>query len=153
MPPNDAEHVTMKKAFVITVRVIITVLMVAPVVLLAIENISMRPIKHPRPELVRAWDIEDNTHDGRMRFIFSIHEDGTVEGTVEAIGGAIGKVPMKDAYLKRNRHWFSKMLGHRRDYKVKGRVERSPIEESRDWFWIEFNCDKQGTMTRAKAGF
>jgi len=153
MSPDEAKHVTMKRAFVITVRVIITVLMVAPVVLLAIENLSMRPIKHPRLELVRAWDIEHNTHDGRMRYVFSIHSDGTVEGTIEAMGGTIGKVAMKDAYLKRNRHWFSKMLGQRRDYKVEGRVEKSPVEEPRGRFWMEFNCDKQGKMSRVKAGF
>ncbi len=138
---------------VIILKTIITLLLVAPPVLLAIENICMRPIKHPGSELVRTWDIEEKTHDGRMRFVFSIHEDGIVEGTVEAIGGTIGKVPIKDAYLKRNRHWFSKILGRRRDYKIKGRVERSPIKEPRDWFWIEFNCDRHGTMTKIKAGF
>ena len=142
----------MKRVLLIIVRVIITLLLVAPVVLLAIENLSMRPIKAPRPELVRAWDIQDNTHDGKMRFIFSIHEDGTVEGTVEAIGGTNGSVAMQDAYLKRNRHWFSKMLGQRRDYKVEGRLERSPIEEPRARFWIDFNCNEQGTMSGVKAG-
>jgi hypothetical protein len=134
-------------------KTIITLLLIAPPALLAIENIAMRPIKHPRPELVRTWDIEDDTHDGRLRYVFSIHEDGTVDGTIEAVGGTVGKVAMKEAYLKRNRHWFSKLLHQRRDYKVKGRVESSPVEEPRDWFWIEFNCDKQGTMTRIKAGF
>lgn len=142
----------MKKTMVM-LKLVITLLLVAPPLLLAIENLAMRPIRHPRPELVRIWNVEDNTPDGRMCFVFNIHEDGTVEGTVEAIGGAIGKVAMQDACLKRNRHWFSKLLRQRRDYKVEGCVERSPIEEPREGFWIEFNCDKEGRMTRIKAGF
>lgn len=141
-----------KKIIILALRIVITLLLVAPPALLALENFCMRPIKHPRSELIRTWDIEDNTHDGRMRFIFTIHEDGAVEGTVEAMGGTVGNVAMKDACLKRNRHWFSKLLGQRRDYKIKGRLETSPVEESREGFFIEFNCDRQGTMTRIKAG-
>ena len=142
----------MKKTIAIIIKIIITLLLVAPPALLALENISMRPIKNPKPKLVRTWDVEENTHDGRLRFIFTIHEDGTVEGMVEAMGGTIGNVAMKDAYLKRNRHWFSKLLGQRRDYKIKGRLETSPVEEQREGFFIEFNCDRQGRMTRIKAG-
>jgi len=135
----------MKKEIIITVRIIITLALVAPVVLLALENALMGPIKSPRQALVRAWDVEANTHDGRLRFSFNIHEDGTVEGTV-------GDVAMQEARLNRNRHWFSKLLGQRRDYKITGRLERSPTEEPRKAFWIEFNLDKKGTMTRIKAG-
>ena len=141
-----------KKIIILALRIAITMLLVAPPALLALENFCMRPIKHPRPELVRTWDIEDNTHDGRLRFIFTIHEDGTVEGTVEAMGGTVGNVAMKDAYLKRNRHWFSQLLGRRRDYEVVGRLESSPTEKPRQVFWIEFNLDWKGTMTRIKAG-
>ena len=135
----------MKKIIAIILRIIITLLLVAPVALLALENACMQPIKTPRPELVRAWDIEDNTHDGRLRFSFNINEDGTVKGTV-------GNAAMQNAYLKRNRHWFSKLLGQRRDYKVEGRLETSPVEEPREGFWLEFNLDKKGEMTNVKAG-
>ena len=136
----------MKTSITITVRIIITLLLVAPVVLLALENACIgRPIKAPRQELVRAWDIEANTHDGRLRFSFNIREDGTVKGTV-------GNAAMQEAYLKRNRHWFSKLLGQRRDYEVKGRLASSPTDKPREGFWIEFNLDKKGTMTRIKAG-
>ena len=136
----------MKKTIILTLRIILTLLLVAPVVLLALENACIgRPIKAPRQELVKAWDIERNTHDGRLRFSFRIHEDGTVEGTV-------GNVAMQEAHLMRNRHWFSKLLGQRRDYKVKGRLESSRTNEPREVFWIEFNLDKKGTMTRIKAG-
>ena len=135
----------MKKTIMIAVRIIITLVLVAPVVLLALENALMGPIKSPRPELVRAWETEANTGDGRLRFSFTIHEDGTVEGTV-------GNAAMQDAKLMRTRHWFSKLLDHRRDYKIAGRLERSPTEEPRKAFWMEFNLDKKGTMTRIKAG-
>ncbi|MEE4239461.1 MAG: hypothetical protein V2I51_22300 [Anderseniella sp.] len=143
----------MKKTIVMAVRMIVTLALVAPVVLLALELELMGPIHSPRHELVRTWDIEHSTHDARLRFVFSIHEDGTVKGTVEAVGGTIGKVGMKDAHLERNRHWFSKMLGQRSDYKVEGHVEKSPVEEPHEWFWIEFNCDQEGSMTRINAGF
>ena len=142
----------MKKGRIL-LKTIITVVASAPPALLAIENLSMRPIKHPRPVLIKVWNIEDKTHDGRMRYLFTIHEDGTVEGTVEAVRGTVGSVIMKDAYLNRNRHWLSKMFGRRTDYKIMGGMETSPIEEPREYFWIEFNCDKQGTMTKIKAGF
>jgi hypothetical protein len=136
----------MKKIVAIILKIIITLLLVAPVALLALENACIgRPIKAPRPELVRAWNIEANTHDGRLRFSFNINEYGTVEGTV-------GNAAMQDAYLKRNRHWFSKLLGQGTDYKVEGRLETSTIEEPREWFWIEFNLDKKGEMTNIKAG-
>ena len=135
-----------RRIIAIILKIIITLLLVAPVALLALENICIgRPIKAPRPELVRKWDIEDNTHDGRLRFRFNINKDGTVEGTV-------GNSAMQDAYLKRNRHWFSKLLGQRRDYKVEGRLETSPVEEPRERFWIEFNLDKKGEMTNINAG-
>ena len=135
----------MKKPIMIVVRIIITLLLVAPVVLLALENALMGPIKSPRQELVRAWETEANTGDGRLRFSFNIHEDGTVEGTV-------GNAAMQDAHLMRNRHWFSKLLGQRRDYEVVGRLESSPAEKPRQVFWIEFNLDRKGTMKRIKAG-
>ena len=135
----------MKKTIVISLRIIITLLLVAPVVLLALENALMGPIKSPGPELVRAWETEANTGDGRLRFSFNIHEDGTVEGTV-------GNVAMQDAHLMRTRHWFSRLLGQRRDYEVVGRLESSPTEKPRQVFWIEFNLDRKGTMTRIKAG-
>jgi hypothetical protein len=139
----------MKKTIAITIKIIITLLLIAPPALLALENISMRPIRNPKPKLVRTWDVEDNTHDGRLRFIFDINKDGTVQGNVE---GAVANAVMKDAYLKRNRHWFSKLLGRRRDYKVEGRLETSPVEEPREGFWLEFNLDKKGEMTNIKAG-
>lgn len=142
----------MRKKLLLLLRIIITLLLVAPVVLLALELELMGPIHSPRQELIRTWDMEDNTHDGRLRFIFSILEDGTVEGTVEVIGGTIGSVAMKDVHLKRNRHWFSKLLGQRRDYEVVGRLESAPTEKPRQKFWIEFNLDRKGTMTRIKAG-
>jgi hypothetical protein len=135
----------MKKPIAITIKIIITLLLIAPPALFALENICRRPIKNPKPELVRAWDVEGNTHDGRLRFRFNINKDGTVDGTV-------GNAVMKDAYLKRNRHWFSKLLSRRRDYKVKGRLETSPVEEPREGFWLEFNLDKKGEMTKIKAG-
>ena len=135
----------MKDKTTIILKAIITLLLVAPVALFALENALMGPIKSPRQELVRAWDTEANTGDGRLRFSFNICEDGTVEGTV-------GSVPMQDAHLMRCRHWFSKLLGHRRDYEVVGRLERSPTEKPRQVFWIEFNLDRNGTMTRVKAG-
>ena len=136
----------MKKTIVIAVRTTITLLLVAPVVLLALENACIgQPIRAPRQELVKPWDIERNTGDGRLRFSFDIHEDGTVAGRV-------GNVAMQDAHLVRNRHWFSKLLGHRSDYEVKGRLESSPTEKPRQGFWIEFNLDKEGAMTRVKAG-
>ena len=134
----------MKKEIIITVRILITLVLVAPVVLLALENALMGPIKSPAQELVKAWDVEANTGDGRLRFSFTIHEDGTVQGTV-------GDAAMQEARLNRNRHWLSKLLGQRRDYKITGRLERSPTEEPRKAFWIEFNLDKEGTMTRIKA--
>jgi hypothetical protein len=139
----------MKKPIAITIKIIITLLLIAPPALLALENICRRPIKNPKQKLVRAWDVEDNTHDGTMRFRFNINKDGTVEGTVE---GAVANAVMQDAYLKRNRHWFSKLLGQRRDYKVEGRLETSPVEEPREGFWLEFNLDKKGEMTNVKAG-
>jgi len=135
----------MKKTIIITVGITITLVLVAPVVLLALENALMGPIKTPRQELVRAWETEANTGDGRLRFSFNIHEDGTVEGTV-------GNIAMQDAHLMRNRHWFSRLLGQRRDYEVVGRLESSPTEKPRHGFWIEFNLDRKGTMTRIKAG-
>ena len=136
----------MKKKIIITVRIMITLVLVAPVVLLALENACIgRPIKAPRQELVRAWDVEAKTGDGRLRFSFNIHENGTVEGSV-------GNVAMQDAHLTRNRHWFSRLLGRRRDYEVVGRLEGSPTEKPRRVFWLEFNLDRKGTMTRVKAG-
>jgi len=136
----------MKKKTVIALRILITLVLVAPVALLALENACIgRPMKAPPQALVKTWDIERNTHDGKLRFSFRIHEDGTVEGTVE-------DVAMQDGHLIRRRHWFSKLLGRRRDYRVKGRLESSPIDEPREVFWIEFNLDKKGTMTRIKAG-
>ena len=136
----------MKDKTMIALRILITLLLIAPVVLLALENACIgRLIKSPPQKLVKAWDIERNTRDGQLRFSFRIHVDGTVEGTV-------GNVAMQDAHLMRNRHWFSKLLGRRRDYLVKGRLESSPVVEPREVFWIEFNLDKKGTMTRIKAG-
>ena len=136
----------MKKAIILALKILITLLLIAPVVLFAIENLACTgPIKAPRQALVGAWDIEADTHDGRLRFSFNIHEDGTIEGTV-------ADAAMQEAYLKRNRHWFSKLLGQRRDYEVVGRLESSPTEKPRKVFWIEFNLDRKGTMTRIKAG-
>ena len=135
----------MKKTIILTLRIIITLVLVAPVVLLALENALTGPIKSPRQELVRAWETEANTGDGRLRFSFNIHADGTVEGTV-------GNAAMQDAKLMRTRHWFSKLLGQRRDYELVGRLETSPTEKPRYVFWIEFNLDRKGTMTRIKAG-
>lgn len=144
LPERSA--VTIKKKIIIAVRIIITLVLVAPVVLLALENACIgRPIKAPRQALGKPYDIDPKTHDGKLQFRFRFHEDGTVEGKV-------GNVAMQDGHLIRNRHWFSKLLGHRRDYLVKGRLENSPIDEPRQAFWIEFNLDKQGTMTRIKAG-
>ena len=135
----------MKAKTTIILKTIITLLLIAPVVLLALENALMGPIKSPRQELVRAWETEANTSDGRLSFKFEIHDDGTVEGTV-------GSVAMQEAQLMRNRHWFSTVLGQRRDYEVAGRLERSPTEKPREVFWIEFDVDRKGTMTRIKAG-
>jgi hypothetical protein len=136
----------MKKKIIIALRMLITLVLVAPVVLFALENAYIgRPVKAAPQELVKAWDIDRNIHGAKLRFSFRIHENGTVEGTV-------GNVAMQDAHLRRNRHWFSKLLGRRRDYRVKGRLESSPINEPREVFWIEFNLDTQGTMTRVKAG-
>ena len=135
----------MKTKIILALRIIITLLLLAPVVLLALENACMGPISAPRQKLVRAWDIEANTHDGRLRFRFRIHKDGTVEGTV-------GNVAMQDAHLRRNRHWFSKLVGQRRDYRIEGRLGKSPVEEPREAFWIEFNLDRKGAMARIKAG-
>lgn len=135
----------MKKTIMIVVKIIITLVLVAPVVLLALENACMGPIEAPRQELVRAWDVEANTGDGRLRFSFSIHENGTVEGTV-------GNVAMQDAHLMRNRHWFSRLLGQRRDYEVARRLGGRPTEKPREVFWIEFNLDRKGTVRRIKAG-
>ena len=135
----------MKRTIIIALRIIITLVLVAPVVLLALENALMGPIKSPPRELLKAWETEANTGDGRLRFSFNIHEDGTVEGTV-------GNVAMQDAHLMRTRHWFSRLFGQRRDYEVVGRLETSPTEKPRHVFWIEFNLDRKGTMTRIKAG-
>jgi hypothetical protein len=35
---------------------------------------------------------------------------------------------------------------------VKGRLDRSPTDKPRTAFWIEFNLDKKGALTRIKAG-
>ena len=64
-------------------KTVITLVLVAPPALLALENVCIgRPIKAPRPALVRGWDIEANTHDGRLRFSFNINKDGTVDGNL-----------------------------------------------------------------------
>lgn len=145
VPSNEARRATMKKRLILALRIIITSVLIAPVVLLALENPLMGPIKSPRQKLVGAWETVANTGDGRLRFSFNIHEDGTVEGTV-------GTVAMQDARLMRTRHWFSALLGKRRDYEVVGRLQSSPTEKPRQAFWIEFNLDRKGTMTRIKAG-
>ena len=118
--------------------------MVSPVVLFALENACIGPIKSPRHLLVRQWQIETKTNDGRLLFTFNINKDGSVEGTV-------GNAAMLNAHLIRSRHWFSKILGHRRDYKIEGRLESSPADKPREAFRFEFNLDKKGTMTNAKA--
>ena len=134
----------MKKKIIITFKIIITMLMVAPVVLFALENACIGPIKAPRQQLVRQWQIDTKTNDGQLLFTFSINEDGTVDGTV-------GNAGMLDAQLIRSRHWFSKILGHRTDYKVEGRLGSSPTDKPREAFRFEFNLDKKGEMTNIKA--
>ena len=108
------------------------------------ENACIGPIKSPRQQLVRQWQIDTKTNDGQLLFNFNINEDGTVDGTV-------GNAAMLNAHLIRSRHWFSKILGHRRDYKIKGRLENSPTEKPREAFRFEFNLDKKGAMTNIKA--
>lgn len=118
--------------------------MVAPVVLLALENACIGPIKNPRYQLVRQWQIDTKTNDGQLLFNFNINKDGTVNGTV-------ANAPMLDAQLIRSRHWFSKILGHRTDYKVEGRLQSSPNEKPRKAFRFEFNLDRKGAMSNIKA--
>ena len=134
----------MKKKIIITFKIIITMLMVAPVVLFALENACIGPIKAPRQQLVKQWQIDTKTNDGQLLFNFNINEDGTVDGSV-------GNAAILDAQLIRSRHWFSKILGHRRDYKIKGRLESSPTEKAREAFRLEFNLDRKGEMSNIKA--
>ena len=119
-------------------KIIITLLLISPIVLYALEVSIPRAKTAPPRALVGAWETEFKTRFGKSRVSFNLYEDGTVEGTV-------GDATMQNAYFKRNRGWLGRMLRHATDYIIVGDLNGSVIDEVQcGRFWIVGHFDEKG---------
>jgi len=130
----------MKKKTIITLRIIITLLLISPILALASEIFWPRFKTAPPQNLVGAWETEFETLFGESHISFNLYEDGTVEGMV-------GNAAMQNAYLRTNRGWLFKLLNWdwTTDYMIVGRLKGSVIDEVQCVkFRIEGDFDEKG---------
>ena len=121
-------------------KIIITLLLISPIVLFALEVFYPRPKIAPPQDLVGAWETEFETPFGKSQVSFNLYEDGTVEGTV-------GNAAMQNAYFRTNRGWLFKILDWdwSTDYIIVGGLKGSVISEVQcAKFWIVGQFDKKG---------
>ena len=130
-------------------KIIITLLIISPVALFTFELTYPRPKIAPQQALVGAWETEAEirvteaeggvtSYWGDLQVNFSLYEDGTVEGTV-------GDAAMQNAYFKRNRGWFGKLLGMGTDYIIVGGLSGSITSEIQcARFYIVGDFDEKG---------
>jgi hypothetical protein len=130
----------MKKKTLITLRIIITLILISPILGLAYEEFYPRFKTAPPQNLVGAWESEFETLFGESHISFNLYEDGTVEGMV-------GNAVMQNAYLRIARGWFFKLLSRHweTDYMIMGRLKGSVIDDVQcATFWMEGDFDENG---------
>jgi hypothetical protein len=116
----------------------ITLVIVSPIVLFAVEVLYPWPRTAPPQEVVASWETEAETRVGEFRVSFALHEDGIVQGTV-------GDATMQNAYFRRNRTLLFRMLGMATDHIIVGNLEGSVIGEIQcAEFWIIGHFDEKG---------
>lgn len=116
----------------------ITLVIVSPIVLFAIEVLYPWPRTAPPQEVVASWETEAGDSRGEFRVSFALHADGIVEGTV-------GSATMRNAYFRRNRTWLFRMLGMATDHIIVGDLEGSVVGEIQcAEFWIIGHFDEKG---------
>ncbi len=116
-------------------KITITLLLLSPLAILAFE-FAYRPKVAPDPNLVGTWEIPNGTGAANVRF--TLHEDGSVEGTV-------GNATMQDACLRRNRGWLGRKLGWATDYVIVGKLQDSVTDKVQcSGFGIVGRFDDQG---------
>ncbi len=119
-------------------RIAIALLLMSPIVIFALEVLYPRSKTAPPQALVGRWEAEPKLRVGRLPVSFTLHEDGTVEGTV-------GDAAMQDAYFKRNRGWLFRMLPFATEYIIKGDL-KGPLTGDFQCarFWIVGQFDENG---------
>lgn len=117
-------------------KTIITLLIISPIVILALEFYSSPSRTNPPQVLVGTWATEAKIPTGNFQIFFNLHEDGTVEGTV-------GDSTMHNAYFGKNRVWLIKLLGMATDYTIAGDLNGPIISGIRcDKFYvILYDCE------------
>jgi hypothetical protein len=103
------------------IRIVITVLILSPAVIFALELLDPWPQTVPQA-LLGTWEGETESFvqrwytGGNYPVSFYLREDGTVDGTV-------GDASFHDAPFRRNRGWVGRILNFASDYIVKGDLE------------------------------
>jgi hypothetical protein len=103
------------------VKIGITLLIIAPAVMFALELLDPWPQTVPQA-LVGTWEGEAERFvqrwytGGTYPVSFYLREDGTVDGTV-------GDASFHNAQFRRNRGWIGRILNLASDYIVKGDLE------------------------------
>jgi hypothetical protein len=111
-------------------KIIITLLIISPIVILAIEFYSSPSRTDPPQVLVGTWATEAEIRAGKLQIHFHLSEDGTVDGTV-------GDAAMHNAYFGKNRGRLRKLLGMATHHIIVGDLNGSIISEIRcDKFYI-----------------
>ena len=127
------------------IRIVITVLILSPAVIFALELLDPWPQTVPQA-LVGTWEGETERFvqrwytGGTYPVTFHLREDGTVEGKV-------GNASFHNAHFKRNRGWIGRILNLASDYIVKGDLEGSLKGEIQcGKVDIYLNFDKSGLL-------
>lgn len=126
------------------VRIVVTLLILSPVVLFALEALDPWPQAAPPQALVGAWEGETRSFvqrwyaGGRFGVFFNLHEDRTAEGTV-------GDARLQNALFRRNRGWLGRMLHMASDYVIEAELEGSLMENVQcGRVTISLNFDETG---------
>ena len=141
---------TSSQLWTMLARIVITLLILSPVVLFALEAPDPWPPATPPQVLVGSWENEAKSFvqswykQGSFTVSITIREDWTVEGTV-------GDATTRNAVMRRSRGWLGRMLHMASDYIIQAELEGALREQVQcGSINISLNLDETGPSGSAE---